>query len=472
MVADQYGSVSAAPPEIVPAARSPRWDYLVLCLAIALPVFSFFPVTPKPDASSNALNASRITEFALLLGSAYVLTNIAVVRRYALNMRGHALTVCSLYIGWALCSTLWSRNPLYTFGKSAEFLLLIYIAALVIICYRRLPTPPRSGIEGLITAAALVTIALAFASNTILWDNPLHFHYNEGRVRLSFGYSHPLETGDFCAVVALVAFSSSLAAPTRLLVAGMSGTIVYLTDSRSTLIFLLVGLCIAAVMRTRSLNARLMSAGVAGLAIYAGAIFFIQGDLSFLPGDFVTLNTRTILWQGSLEIAYAHLLLGVGFFDTADYLVPLFQWAGNAHNAYLEVILATGLVGFFLLLVFLAYSVWLCIKSKNQALIGVLLFVSAESIFNPLLLSPRTPMLVLVLLMLGASECGPPRIAPGRSSTNVTRRSEPSGRASALDREGKVVSRRAGGEAQATAQSGTVPGPRRDIGKKALAVRY
>jgi O-antigen ligase len=405
VAASPYNSALAPRPDLTRGAASQRRDYLVLCLAIALPVFSFFPVTPKPDPGSNALNVSRLTELALLLGSAYILTNIAVIRRYSLEMRSHALTVCSIYIGWALCSTLWSRNSLYTFGKAAEFFLLVYIAALIIICYRRLPTRPRSGIEGLITAAALITVVLAAISNTIIWDNPLHFHYNEGRVRLSFGYSHPLETGDFCAVAALVAFSSALSLPTRLLTTSVLVAIVYLTDARSTLIFLFIALCVSAVLRIRSFNGRLIATGVVGMAIYAGAIFFIQGDLSFLPGDFATLNTRTILWYDSLEIAYAHPFLGVGFFDTADYLVSIFEWAGNAHNAYLEVILATGLIGFFLLLFFLAYGVWLCAKTKNHALIAVFLFVLLESVFNPLLFSPRTPMLVLVLLMLSASEC-------------------------------------------------------------------
>ena len=417
----QYGRMPATPIELAETPRRGAWGYSVLCLAIALPVFSFFPVTPKPDVAGDALNASRLTEFALLLGSAYVLTNIAVVRRYAFNMRGHVVTVSSLYIGWAMCSTLWSRNPLYTFGKSLEFFLLVYIAALVVVCYRRLPTPPRHGIEGLIIAAALVTIALALASNAILWDNPLHFHYNEGRVRLSFGYSHPLETGDFCAVIALVAFSSSLSSFARILVTSLTGTIVYLTDSRSTLIFLILGLCVGVVMRTKSFGARLVSTAAAGVVIYAGAVFFIQGNLTFLPPDIVTLNTRTVLWHESLEIAYAHLLLGVGYFDTGEYLVPLFEWAGNAHNAYLEAILATGLIGLFLLLVFLAYSVWLCVKTKNHALVVVLLFVAAESIFNPLLLSPRTPMLVLILLMLGGSECRP-AVASGARSGDGSRR--------------------------------------------------
>jgi len=381
-----------------------RVSYVTLCLSIALPIYSFFPVTPKPEVLSDAFNVSRLTEFALLFVSAYVLTNIAIVRGYPFGMRGYALAVCVLYASWALCSTLWSVNPVYTFGKSFEFLLLTYIAAVLIVDFRGLPRVPRYGIEALLTWATLIVILLSFASNTVLWDSPFHFHQNEGRTRFSFGYSHPLETADFCAVAAIVAFTSNLPWLFRLGVAALGSWIVYLADARSTLIFLMAILGVAAIMRIRTVGLRLAALAGAGFACYVASILFVEGQFSFLPPDFATLNGRTVLWQESLEVAYDHLLLGVGFFATGEYLVSFFGWAGNAHNAYVEVLLATGLIGLFLLLVFLAYGAWLCLKSRNHALICILLFICLESIFNPLLLSPRTPMFVLILLMLAASE--------------------------------------------------------------------
>ena len=408
-------SASMSPPR----STVQPWIYAALCLAVALPIYSFFPVTPKPETVSDMFNFSRLTEFALLFASAYLLTNIAIVGQYRFDMRGHGLVVCVLYIAWALCSTLWSVNPVYTFGKSFEFFLLAYIAALTIVDYRNLPRLPRHGIEALITWAGLIVIVLSLISNAVLWDTPFHFHQNEGRTRFSFGYSHPLETADFCAVIAIAAFTSTLPWLLRTGVAAGATSIVYLADARSTLIFLLVVLGIGAIMRIPIAGLRLAAMAVAGLACYAAAILFLGGQFSFLPQDFGTLNGRTVLWQQSLEVAYAHLFLGVGFFATGEYLVSLFGWAGNAHNAYLEVILATGLVGLFLLLVFIAYCAWLCLKWRNHALICILLFVCLESIFNPLLLSPRTPMLVLILLMLAASELPRPLARPRQAGIGL-----------------------------------------------------
>lgn len=390
-----------------------RWSCLVLCLAIALPVYSFFPVTPKPTPGTDVLNTSRLTEFALLFVSAYILASTAILRRYPLAMRSHALAVSIPFIGWALCSTIWSLNPVYTFGKSFEFLVLIAIAAAVIVGVRGLPRMPRFGVEGLITGAGLLVIVLSFISNAMIWGTAFPFHQNEGRTRFSFGYAHPLETADLCAVTAIIAFAGPLPWPVRLGVAALGSWIAYLADARSTLIFLLAVLCIAAMMHIRPVGLRLCAIALSGIALYVAAILFIQGDFHFLPQDFATLNGRTVLWEESLEVAYDHPLLGVGFYATGDYLVSLFDWAGNAHNAYLEVILATGVIGFLLLLIFLGYAVWLCFRTRNRALICMLVFICLESLFNPLLLSPRTPMLFFILLMMAAAELPP---APARPS--------------------------------------------------------
>lgn len=388
-----------------------RWSYLVLCLAIALPVFSFFPVTPKPAPGSDALNTSRLTEFSLLFVSTYMLVSTAILRRYPLAMRSHALTVCIPFIGWALCSTIWSLNPVYTFGKSFEFLLLILIAAAVIVGIRGLPRMPRFGVEGLITMSGVLVIVLSFISNALIWGTIFPLHHNEGRTRFSFGFAHPLETADLCAVTAIIAFAGPLPWPVRLSVAALGSWIVYLADARSTMVFLLAVLCLAAMMHIRPVGLRLCAIALAGIGVYVAAILFVQGDINFLPPDFATLNGRTVLWEESLQVAYDHPLLGVGFYATGDYLVSLFDWAGNAHNAYLEVILATGVIGFLLLLMFLAYAAWLCLRTRNPTLICMLVFICLESLFNPLLLSPRTPMLFFILLMMAAAELPP---APGR----------------------------------------------------------
>ena len=88
-------SASMSPPKDN-HGRQP-WIYAALCLAVALPIYSFFPVTPKPETVSDMFNFSRLTEFALLFASAYLLTNIA--------SSGSIASTCAATDWWCACST-------------------------------------------------------------------------------------------------------------------------------------------------------------------------------------------------------------------------------------------------------------------------------------------------------------------------------------------------------------------------------
>ena len=125
-------------------------------------------------------------------------------------------------------------------------------------------------------------------------------------------------------------------------------SIVYLADARSTLIFLLVVLGIGAIMRIPIAGLRLAAMAVAGLACYAAAILFLGGQFSFLPQDFGTLNGRTVLWQQSLGVAYAHLFWASDFLPQGN-ISSRYSAGREMHTTRSRVILATGLVGLFLL---------------------------------------------------------------------------------------------------------------------------
>ena len=71
---------------------------------------------------SSSLGPSRLIELGLLSIAAGALTVVILLQRYPLSLNSPAAFVVLLFGVWALISSLWSKNPVLSFGKSAELL--------------------------------------------------------------------------------------------------------------------------------------------------------------------------------------------------------------------------------------------------------------------------------------------------------------------------------------------------------------
>ena len=67
--------------------------------------------------------------------------------------------------------------------------------------------------------------------------------------------------------------------------------------------------------------------------------------------EIVTLNGRTDVWAESLPLVPGHPLFGYGMEGVRAALLRELEWAGHAHNAYLELLFAAGLPGLLTFLV-------------------------------------------------------------------------------------------------------------------------
>jgi hypothetical protein len=104
---------------------------LVLMLSLLLTFLAFLPFTERPEfANRNTLALNRIVEISLLLVCAALLTAAAAAYRVNIRFERKPLFFVGAFSIWALLTTMWSEAPLYTFGKSMELIVLVYITGL------------------------------------------------------------------------------------------------------------------------------------------------------------------------------------------------------------------------------------------------------------------------------------------------------------------------------------------------------
>jgi putative inorganic carbon (HCO3(-)) transporter len=147
---------------------------------------------------------------------------------------------------------------------------------------------------------------------------------------------------------------------------GVAGVLVYgiyLTDSRGTLLALLVLLGLY-VWRWRGM----FTAGALGAAAVAGMLA-LPSRLQEVDVSEESAAGRVESWYEGLQMFISHPVFGVGAGNYSDYN-PL-----TAHNSFMLVLAETGFVGFFLWMAFVGYCFWMMytvLRRDDEA------FVAAE----------------------------------------------------------------------------------------------
>ena len=138
-----------------------------------------------------------------------------------------------------------------------------------------------------------------------------------------------------------------------ILIGSIALWLLYLCDSKTSIVSLAVGCFILISIRLPVLRRRLSSYGA--YAIFGAAAFFIldreigisEAILRSLGRD-MTLTGRTDVWRELLAVG-TDPLLGTGymsFWDDESFRSKLPNWvSSSAHNGYLEIYLAGGIIG-------------------------------------------------------------------------------------------------------------------------------
>ena len=155
-----------------------------------------------------------------------------------------------------------------------------------------------------------------------------------------------------------------------LALAGLSVLLVLLTTSKTALLGLLIGfgiLCTAAIMKRGMVFGLVMAwLGVVVSAIGVGMLVFAPELVVSVLGRDLTLTGRTDIWIVLLDFISERPLLGYGygaFWDEGsnpgNWVREMLEWdAPTAHNGWIEVTLALGLIGLVLLAFDFLMTIW------------------------------------------------------------------------------------------------------------------
>ncbi len=103
------------------------------------------------------------------------------------------------------------------------------------------------------------------------------------------------------------------------------------------------------------------------------------------------LDGRLDLWLGALPLLGNVPLLGYGFEGFRDLLLKIAIWSGSSHNGYLEMALASGLIGFSCFIGGLASTVYACARVGGRMsfyLLSVALFIIVDAMAGGSLHNP------------------------------------------------------------------------------------
>ena len=131
-----------------------------------------------------------------------------------------------------------------------------------------------------------------------------------------------------------------------------------LTDARAPTAGLALALLLMGVFMPIRRDVKLV--GFAAVFLLLIAALSVSGDLGGLVGEntkneAVTLNGRTELWNHVIRLIWDGPVTGRGYYSSRFVLIGAFDWAGQAHNSFLEVALGTGAPGVLLFSLFWIY---------------------------------------------------------------------------------------------------------------------
>lgn len=349
-----YSARSLAPPRPLADKRF-RWVVCAWVYVMIRPIGHY--TTGRTTLS--AVNGIPSVENVLDLGLHAAIAMLAVwsMRNNHLGPR-RAWLVCALPV-LALVSTAWSVATTVTLGFAFELIAISLLAMLTVAICDVDPALGRSLVRRVLRAcvvlvAVLAAIGLVFphSADSAALDNP-------GDARFTWPGEHPLvATAELGFAFLVILFSTrgelSFGPRVRIALGVLFAVCLYLGSSRTAF---------AGVLTAALFGAWFVSKGsgwarrLAGFAAIALGIVLIVSVFGGPIGNYLYrgqshaqvfgLNGRLGLWSFALQQLHtpAQWVFGYGLSATRVFLANSIQWAGDAHGAWIELLLSLGLFG-------------------------------------------------------------------------------------------------------------------------------
>ena len=301
---------------------------ILLSLSIILTILAFLPFTDRPSFENrDAFTTNRIIEILLLMISASSLTATAIAFRIGLRFDRTPVYLLGFFSLWALLSTVWSDSPLYTFGKSLELIVLVYITALISAVSAHCANYNIDTLRTKLPRAMLIAGLIVIVATFLNFGTPFIFDESSYRTaRLSIGTTHPLQTADFISLTIITVVASSFTLRVKAIGAILLVIPLILTDGRSPAAVLSFSIFSIIFKKFRNSKSRLLFTVCTLFSVTMIILLLsIFGEEKFyrLPEDFYTLNNRTLSWKFALDIAIENSLIGVGYFSGREDIYKL-----------------------------------------------------------------------------------------------------------------------------------------------------
>lgn len=364
-----------------------------------------------PDLGGQGAVSQRGFITALLRAAAFGLVVIFVSPSRFIRAIFKPAILLLLMIGvYAMLSAAWSSDPVRALGKSGEFLLVIASAAAL----GQFAAEKRLDYAKLIFWGSLAAIITYLLLNLAYYGSPLAFRQIAGqdRVRLVFGYNHPLVAARILLFGIAGAWgilaNPNINRPSKGFIAVAYASflaLIYLTNARVALgmATLLTAALFFILLQNPARRVTFLIL-LGGFILACFAILFIpavnQALLSSVDlEELLSINGRVRIWTHEFTHLKKLPIYGYGYQAYDFFLTMKAEWATHSHNALLEMFFSFGVFGVIFYFALLVIYLPLVINIKQEPLLGILfLIIILDSMLSIGIIMPTQDAFVLAFI--------------------------------------------------------------------------